>query len=91
MTYIAAKRLEQNRDREHPIRFGEPNAAKLLANELAAEASETYRVILGSYGLSREYRAMQLIADAGVGVTGEGTAEVQKMLLLRAMRQHGQF
>jgi len=76
MTYTAAKRMQAGR-----MENAEASKAKLLGSELAAELADFNRRVHGSYGLAKEYRCVQLIHDAGVAVTGEGTSEIQKILI----------
>ena len=82
LTYVAAKRMQQG-----SMYYAEASKAKLFATELAARAAEFNRRIYASYGLSREYRCMQLVHDAGVGITGEGTSEIQRILIASNLKK----
>ncbi len=86
LTYRAAKRMQDG----DPMAHAEASQAKLFANQVAHDMTVFNRELHGSYGLSKEYKCMQLVHDAGVGVTGEGTAEVQKMLIAQAIRRNHQ-
>lgn len=71
LTYRAAKRLETGTE------YAEASKAKLFANDLAQDLALFNIDLHGGYGLSKEFKCMQLFHDAGVGVTGEGTKQIQ--------------
>lgn len=82
LTYRAAKRMQ-----EGEMNHAEASKAKLFATELAERAAILNRRLHASYGLSTEYRCMQLIHDAEVGVTGEGTSEIQRILIASSLKR----
>ncbi len=59
----------------------ESGMAKLLASEYCAEVvSDSFR-IHGGYGYSKEYEIERLYREAPMLLIGEGTAEIQKMII----------
>jgi alkylation response protein AidB-like acyl-CoA dehydrogenase len=59
----------------------EAGMAKLFASEAAiANAEESLR-IHGGYGYSKEYEIERIYRDAPLLVIGEGTSEIQKMVI----------
>lgn len=57
--------------------------AKLYATEMAEEVSRNAIQILGSYGYSQEYPVERIYRDARLMTIGEGTSEVQRMVIAR--------
>jgi alkylation response protein AidB-like acyl-CoA dehydrogenase len=57
--------------------------AKLFATEMAEEVSRNAIQILGSYGYSQEYPVERIYRDARLMTIGEGTSEVQRMVIAR--------
>jgi alkylation response protein AidB-like acyl-CoA dehydrogenase len=57
--------------------------AKLYATEMAESVSRNAIQILGSYGYSREYPVERIYRDARLMTIGEGTSEVQRMVIAR--------
>ncbi len=62
--------------------------AKLFASEMAEEVGRNAIQILGSYGYSSEYPVERIYRDARLMTIGEGTSEVQRMVIAR--RELGQ-
>jgi len=63
----------------------ESGMAKLLASEYCAEVtSESFR-IHGGYGYSKEYEIERLMREAPFLLIGEGTSEIQKMIISRGL------
>ncbi|MEN9317070.1 MAG: hypothetical protein RIS35_3463 [Pseudomonadota bacterium] len=58
---------------------------KLVASETAVRASEQAIRILGGAGIMRDYPVGRIHRDSLVYVIGEGTSEVQRNLIARAM------
>ncbi len=63
----------------------EAGMAKYLAAEFCNEVVETSFRILGGYGYSKEYEIERLYREAAFLLIGEGTAEIQKMIIGRAL------
>ncbi len=59
--------------------------AKLYATESAVTATRIATQIFGGYGFMEEYAVARLYRDAKVLEIGEGTSEVQRMLIARGL------
>ncbi|MGQ0612542.1 MAG: acyl-CoA dehydrogenase family protein [Planctomycetaceae bacterium] len=59
--------------------------AKLHSSEAAMRAIDSCLQILGGNGYSREYPVERMLRDAKLCEIGEGTSEIQRMVLARAM------
>ncbi len=57
--------------------------AKLFASEMAERATRNAIQIHGGYGYSREYPVERLYRDARLMTIGEGTSEVQRLVIAR--------
>jgi alkylation response protein AidB-like acyl-CoA dehydrogenase len=57
--------------------------AKLVASETAERVSRDAIQILGAYGYSSEYPVERIYRDARLMTIGEGTSEVQRMVIAR--------
>ncbi|MFH1538685.1 MAG: acyl-CoA dehydrogenase family protein [bacterium] len=57
--------------------------AKLFASEKATRIVNDAVQIHGGYGYSREYRVERLYRDVKLGEIGEGTSEVQRMIIAK--------
>lgn len=62
-----------------------PSIAKLQATEAAQRICERAMQICGGLGLMRDFGLCKYYEDARVLTIGEGTSEVQKMLIFRAL------
>lgn len=78
LTYRAAKRLDDDVrcDREASI-------AKLFASEAAVRVTSEAMQIFGGIGLTTEYPIERMFRDSRVFTIGEGTSEVQRMIIGR--------
>jgi alkylation response protein AidB-like acyl-CoA dehydrogenase len=63
----------------------EAGMAKYLASEYAKEVVEDALRIHGGYGYSQEYEIERLYRDVPMLLIGEGTAEIQKMIIGRRL------
>lgn len=61
----------------------EASKAKLYASEMAERVCRNAIQILGGYGYSREYPVERIYRDARLMTIGEGTSEVQRMVIAR--------
>lgn len=61
--------------------------AKLFATEMAERVTRNAIQIHGGYGYSREYPVERLYRDARLMTIGEGTSEVQRMVIARHLLQ----
>lgn len=57
--------------------------AKLFATEMAEQVCRDAIQILGSYGYSRDYPVERLYRDARLMTIGEGTSEIQRMVIAK--------
>lgn len=63
------------------------SAAKLHASEMAMKVTYEAIQILGGNGYSREYPVERMYRDAKLGTIGEGTSEIQKLILSRHLER----
>lgn len=63
----------------------EAGMAKLLASEYASEVTQDSFRIHGGYGYSKEYEIERLMREAPFLLIGEGTSEIQKMIISRGL------
>jgi short-chain 2-methylacyl-CoA dehydrogenase len=61
------------------------STAKLYATESAVTATRIATQVFGGYGFMEEYQVARLYRDAKVLEIGEGTSEVQRMLIARSL------
>jgi alkylation response protein AidB-like acyl-CoA dehydrogenase len=62
---------------------------KYLSSEYCAEVTEEAFRIHGGYGYSKEYEIERVMREAPVLLIGEGTSEIQKTIISRALlREH---
>lgn len=61
----------------------EASQGKLFATEMAERVCRNAIQILGGYGYSREYPVERMYRDARLMTIGEGTSEVQRMVIAR--------
>jgi len=80
LTYRAAHLKEAGR----PFR-AEASMAKLMASEAAMWATTKAVQVHGGYGYMRDYPVERYMRDAKLGEIGEGTSEVQRMVIARAL------
>jgi len=59
----------------------EASMAKLFASEMAEQVCRDAIQVLGSYGYSQEYPVERFYRDARLMTIGEGTSEVQRMVI----------
>lgn len=70
--------------KDQKMDFGKEAAiAKLFASEIATKAALDAVQILGGYGYMREYQVERLVRDAKLCEIGEGTSEVQRLVIAR--------
>jgi alkylation response protein AidB-like acyl-CoA dehydrogenase len=65
----------------------EAGMAKLFASETAKECAEECLRIHGGYGYSKEYEIERIYRDAPLLLIGEGTSEIQKMVIGKKLLQ----
>ena len=59
--------------------------AKLACGELAVFCSELGVQILGGYGYIKDYRAEKYYRDCKICTIGEGTSEIQRLVIARQL------
>jgi alkylation response protein AidB-like acyl-CoA dehydrogenase len=83
MVYQAAWLKEQNRPYTK-----EAAMAKLFATEMAERVTRNAIQIHGGYGYSREYPVELTYRDARLMTIGEGTSEIQRLVIARSLLHH---
>jgi alkylation response protein AidB-like acyl-CoA dehydrogenase len=80
LTYYAAELKErgQNVNRESAM-------AKLYASEVAVRVANEGVQIFGGYGYTKDYPAEKYYRDAKLCTIGEGTSEIQKLVIARTL------
>ena len=68
-----------------PFTAGEGSMSKLKAGEVAVWATEQAIQILGGYGYTREYPVERWHRDAKIYTIFEGTSEIQRLVISRAI------
>jgi butyryl-CoA dehydrogenase len=58
--------------------------AKLYSSELAMRTTTRAVQLLGAHGYSAEYPVERMMRDAKICEIGEGTSEVQRMVIARS-------
>ena len=69
----------------------EAGMAKLLASETGKEVVEESFRIHGGYGYSKEYEIERLYRDAPLLLIGEGTSEIQRMVIGRKLLERNKI
>ena len=59
--------------------------AKLFAGDLAVKVASEAVQVLGGYGFSKEYVVEKFFRDARLVTIGEGTSEIQKLVIARSL------
>ena len=68
-----------------PFEHGEGSMSKLKAGETAVRVTEDAIQILGGYGYVREYPVERWHRDAKIYTIFEGTSEIQRLVIARAI------
>src|SRR3954452_10999839 len=68
-----------------PLTAGEGSMSKLKAGEVAVWATEQAIQILGGYGYTRDYPVERWHRDAKIYTIFEGTSEIQRLVISRAI------
>jgi alkylation response protein AidB-like acyl-CoA dehydrogenase len=80
MIYFAAWLKDQGRPYTR-----EAAMAKLFATEMAERVCRNAMQIHGGYGYSREYPLERMYRDARLMTIGEGTSEIQRLVISRSV------
>ena len=59
--------------------------AKLFASETAMDVTTKAVQLHGGYGYTREYAVERMMRDAKITEIGEGTSEIQKIVIAREL------
>ncbi|WP_018127138.1 acyl-CoA dehydrogenase family protein [Balneola vulgaris] len=65
----------------------EASMAKLFASELSVKASLEAVQIHGGYGYTKEYHVERFLRDSKLMTIGEGTSEVQRLVIARELKK----
>ncbi|SMO52346.1 acyl-CoA dehydrogenase family protein [Gracilimonas mengyeensis] len=65
----------------------EASMAKLFASELSVKAALEAIQIHGGYGYTKEYHVERFLRDAKLMTIGEGTSEVQRLIIARELKK----
>lgn len=68
-----------------PFVAGEGSMSKLRASEVAVDVTDKAIQILGGYGYVREYPVERMHRDAKIYTIFEGTSEIQRLVIARAI------
>ncbi len=86
-TQLDAARLLTERAADEKDRGGKPTRlsaeAKLFASEVAVKVAEEAVQILGGYGYCKDYPVEKFWRDAKLCTIGEGTSEIQRLVIAR--------
>ena len=84
LTYRAAFKKDRN---ESNIK--EAAMAKLFASEIAEKASSEAVQIFGGYGFTKDYPVEKFYRDVKLCTIGEGTSEIQRIVIARSLLSEG--
>jgi len=76
-------------DQKIPFQRGEGSMAKLYAGDVAMQVTIDAIQILGGYGYMRDYPVEKWARDAKIYQIWEGTAEIQRLVISRALQATG--
>jgi alkylation response protein AidB-like acyl-CoA dehydrogenase len=62
---------------------------KLYASEVAMRAAHRAIQVMGGVGYTREYPVERILRDAKLTEIGEGTSEIQRLIITRHLDRHG--
>lgn len=74
------------KDRGKPF-TKEASMGKLFASELAVRAADQAVQIHGGYGYIKEYHVERFLRDAKLMTIGEGTSEIQRIIIARELKK----
>ncbi|MDQ3069816.1 MAG: acyl-CoA dehydrogenase [Acidobacteriota bacterium] len=85
LTYRAAWLKDQGRRTTR-----ESSVAKLYSSEIAVRSAEDAVQIFGGYGFVKDYPAEKYFRDVKLTTIGEGTSEIQRLVIARQLLAAGQ-
>ena len=77
--------LEQMGKESPRKRISAAAMAKLYSSEAAVDATRIATQVFGGYGFMEEYPVARFYRDAKILEVGEGTSEVQRMVIARGL------
>lgn len=63
--------------------------AKYYASEISVEISTDAVQIFGGYGYTKDFPVEKFYRDSKLCTIGEGTSEIQKVVISRELMKHG--
>ncbi|WP_255695631.1 acyl-CoA dehydrogenase family protein [Rhodohalobacter sp. 614A] len=79
---LMVHRAAWNKDQQKPF-TKEASMAKLFASEMAERATLEAIQIHGGYGYTKEYHVERFLRDVKLMTIGEGTSEIQRLIIAR--------
>lgn len=76
------------KDGGHPY-ARQASMAKLFASEVGTRCADLAIQVMGGYGYTRDYDVERLYRDAKLCEIGEGTSEIQRMVISRSLLKDG--
>jgi butyryl-CoA dehydrogenase len=67
----------------------EASMAKLFGSEIGTKACDHAIQVMGGYGYTRDYEVERLYRDAKLCEIGEGTSEIQRLIISRSLIREG--
>ena len=86
LVYKATWTKEQHYHANGPRHSKEASMAKLFAGDTAMWVSERAIQVLGGYGYTKEFPVERFFRDAKITQIYEGTQEVQRIVIARALK-----
>ncbi|MFN1834587.1 acyl-CoA dehydrogenase family protein [Balneola sp. MJW-20] len=83
---LLVQRAAWLKDNERPF-TKEASMAKLFASELSVRAALEAIQIHGGYGYTEEYHVERFLRDSKLMTIGEGTSEVQRLIIARELKK----
>lgn len=83
---LLVHRAAKSKDLEKPF-TKEASMAKLFASEMAERAALEAVQIHGGYGYTKEYHVERFLRDVKLMTIGEGTSEIQRLILAREIKK----
>jgi hypothetical protein len=86
LVYRAAWLADRSRTEDAAIRFTrESSMAKLYASEVAVRVANEAVQVFGGYGFTKDYPVEKFYRDAKLCTIGEGTSEIQRLVIARQL------
>ena len=63
--------------------------AKLFGSEIGTKAADYAIQVMGGYGFTRDYEVERVYRDAKLCEIGEGTSEIQRLIISRSLVRDG--